>query len=508
MFEQLVLGQISPEIGDALIDLYDKCSKRPVTPESAGFLDRARAAGRVENQAAAAQLEAIGELLAYRFGQHSGNELWVVDTMEAVGAEVAAGLRIGQTRAMTKVQYARAMRERLPQTAQVFCAGEIGVAEFGVIVFRTDAILDAEVMASVDALIACNVTRWPSLTLRRLAAQVDKLVFHADADALRRRKERHRGRDIVIGEDFEGIALIEGSLASPDAAALDQRLTALAGTVCPHDPRTREERRADALGALAAGADRLGCRCARQDCEAGDKKPASPVVIHVIAEQTTLDGTSSTPASLIGADALIGPELLAELALTAKLVPLTNPGYRPPEPGYRPSKALADFVRARDLTCRAPGCDVPATKCEIDHSIPYADGGPTHAHNLNCKCKTHHLFKTFWGWREQQLADGTIIFTTPDGDTYVTTPGSALLFPSLCHAVGGMPTPEVDTRPADHCAERTAMMPTRRRTRTQDHATRIATERAHNRHARAARRANYFTTTGAPPDPDDEPPPF
>jgi hypothetical protein len=67
---------------------------------------------------------------------------------------------------------------------------------------------------------------------------------------------------------------------------------------------------------------------------------------------------------------------------------------------------------------------------------------------------------TFWGWREQQLADGTLILTSPAGRTYVTTPGSALLFPSLCRAVGGMPAPEADPPSDDYCAQRTAMMPT------------------------------------------------
>jgi len=72
------------------------------------------------------------------------------------------------------------------------------------------------------------------------------------------------------------------------------------------------------------------------------------------------------------------------------------------------------------LTCRWPGCDQPAVNCDIDHSIPYAQGGATHAANLNCKCRTHHLAKTFSGWHERQLADGTLIFTSPAGQTYVT----------------------------------------------------------------------------------------
>jgi hypothetical protein len=233
--------------------------------------------------------------------------------------------------------------------------------------------------------------------------------------------------------------------------------------------------------------------------------------MHVIAEQATVAGIGSAPGSEIGADGLIPPELIAELARSAKLMPLVHPGEAPPEPGYVPSKALADFVRCRDLTCRWPGCDAPAIGCDIDHTIPHAQGGATHASNLKCYCRTHHLIKTFLGWAEQQLPDGTLILTSPAGQTYVTTPGSALLFPSLCRAVGGVfPAPEADPPPPDYCAERAAMMPKRRRTRAQDRAYRVATERRHNRDARlAARTAEHPSYFGpAPPTDDDEPPPF
>lgn len=118
--------------------------------------------------------------------------------------------------------------------------------------------------------------------------------------------------------------------------------------------------------------------------------------------------------------------------------------------------------------------------------------------------------KTFWGWREKQLPDGTLILTSPSGRTYVTTPGSALLFPSLCRGIGAIPSPEVDVAP-DYCAERTAMMPRRRRTRAQNRAARIATERHHNRAARAARRPvmpSAESWNGPAPPGADDPPPF
>ena len=157
-----------------------------------------------------------------------------------------------------------------------------------------------------------------------------------------------------------------------------------------------------------------------------------PVVIHVIAEQASVQGAGNTPGVLVGAQELIPAELVAELAKAAKLVPLNPFRDVAPEQGYTPSAKLADFVRCRDLTCRAPGCDRPATQCDLDHTVPFARHGATHASNIKCLCRFHHLLKTFWGWNDKQLPDGTVIWILPSGQTYVTTPGSALPFPSLC----------------------------------------------------------------------------
>ena len=387
MFESWTGIGSPPEVLAWFDDLGERqCPSR--TPESVGLVDEICVTARAENRAAAAQLVAIGKLFAYRLSRCSETEEWAIDTQEAVAAEVAAALRISQGLAASRLRYARAMRERLPKVGAVFAAGDIGYLTFQTIVYRTDLIVDADVLAAVDAELAVKVPRWPSMSRGRLGAQLDKVVAEADADAVRRRQERAAGREVWVADMGEGLAHLEGTLLAPDAHALDKRLDALAGTVCEHDPRTREQRRADALGALAAGADRLGCRCRRSDCVAGKRPASSPVVIHVIAERPTLcDGRA--PAVEMGAEGLIPPELIAELAASAKLVPLIHPGDAGPESGYVPSKALADFVRCRDLTCRWPGCDRPATDCDLDHTIPYAAGGPTHASNLKCLRVSH-----------------------------------------------------------------------------------------------------------------------
>ncbi|MCH9669645.1 MAG: hypothetical protein K0U80_17580, partial [Actinomycetia bacterium] len=111
-------------------------------------------------------------------------------------------------------------------------------------------------------------------------------------------------------------------------------------------------------------------------------------------------------------------------------------------------------------------------------------GGPTQASNLKCLCRKHHLIKTFWGWGDDQLPDGTIIWTSPAGVTTLTTPGSALLFPTLC-----TPTAPPPVRTAPHPPrrkDRSAGMPQRRTTRTQHRTTRIQAERRLTRHHREA----------------------
>ncbi len=441
-------------------------------------------AGRQEAQAAAQMLIAIGSLYRLRLREHGEREIWAADTVEAVAGEVAAALRISHGLAKNHLWHAKAMHERLPKTAGIFIAGDIDYLMFQALVSRIELITDDDGLTAVDAELAATAVRWPSLSRSQLIGRIDRIISRHDRDAVRRRKKRSDDRNIDIWDSGDGLSEIRGFLRNMDGHALSERLDALAATVCPNDPRTRVQRRSDAIGALVAKADRMECECGRADCTADAKPSASPTVIHVIADEATINGTSDHPGSTVDPDGLIPPDVVRELAKTAKLVPLIHPGDAPAECSYRASSKLADFVRTRDLTCRFPGCDRPAGDCDLDHTIPYGDGGATHASNLKCLCRIHHLLKTYWGWRDRQLRDGTVIWTSPSGRTEVTTPGSALCFPSLCRPTGELPPTQ---RVAERCGERTAMMPTRRRTRAEYRSRRIAEERRLNRQDREVR---------------------
>ena len=327
------------------------------------------------------------------------------------------------------------------------------------------------------------------MTQGKLGALIDNIVGNVDIDAVRRTVERTRDREIGIEESDPGMAEIWGRLHATDAQLVDRRLDGLAATVCDADPRTHAQRRADAMGVLAIGGDRLGCRCGATNCPAGGKA-ASGVVVNLVASSATLGGADRA-ARLVGYEQLIPAEVVAELAADAKVRPVIHPTDDSPECGYVPSAALARFVRTRDLTCRAPGCDVPAQDCDIDHTIPFAAGGHTHASNLKCLCRTHHLLKTFGGWRDRQLPDGTVIWTLPDGHVYVTTPGSALLFPTLCAPTGDLPEPDPQAI-NDRGNHAVLQMPRRKTTRAQNRERYVERERKATRDDREARRAAHL----------------
>lgn len=181
----------------------------------------------------------------------------------------------------------------------------------------------------------------------------------------------------------------------------------------------------------------------------------------------------AAPGVILGGGVVPAP-VLAQAALHARMEKLTHPGQAPPQPRYRPSKALADFVRCRDGTCRFPGCTRVAV--DIDHTIPYPFGA-TAASNLVCLCREHHLCKTFWpGWDSHQFSDGTVLWTDPVGQRYTTYPGNRWLFAELC-----APTAEVNVSGPEPTKDTAGlMMPKRATTRVQARRQRIEAERRQN----------------------------
>ena len=79
--------------------------------------------------------------------------------------------------------------------------------------------------------------------------------------------------------------------------------------------------------------------------------------------------------------------------------------------------------------------------------------------------RCHHLLKTFWGWRDRQHPDATVVWTSPHGQTYTTHPGIGCCFPRLCRPTAAVTTFDIPPRATD--PNPTTRYAHRRRTPTQ-----------------------------------------
>ena len=81
------------------------------------------------------------------------------------------------------------------------------------------------------------------------------------------------------------------------------------------------------------------------------------------------------------------------------------------------------ILKLRDGTCRFPGCERPAERCECDHATSWCAGGRTDLANLGPLCKHHHQLKTHCGWQIiASYPDGSCTWRSPLGRTYEHTP--------------------------------------------------------------------------------------
>jgi hypothetical protein len=121
----------------------------------------------------------------------------------------------------------------------------------------------------------------------------------------------------------------------------------------------------------------------------------------------------------LAADALSGPgNLAARLRAALDGRPLTSASL-PLDIGAATETIPAHLRRAvttRHAHCAFPGCDQPASVCDIHHIVPRSRGGPTSLPNLVPLCGFHHLTAIHrWGWTLALHTDGTTTATSPDG---------------------------------------------------------------------------------------------
>ncbi|HEX5493156.1 MAG TPA: DUF222 domain-containing protein [Mycobacteriales bacterium] len=333
---------------------------------------------------------------------------------EFVADEVAVELCLTRRAAENRVAQAVEMTTRVPAVLHALAAGTVDLYRARII---TDATyrLDDTTAARVAGHVVERVAGRNASQVRDL---VRRTVLRLDPGGAQRRQERARAdRSVVLTPVEDGMAELTALLPAEQATAVYRRVDALARTNrVPGDDRGADARRADVLVNLLLG---------RRDPGVAGEPGLRPLV-HVTVAASTLAGADDTPGMLdrygpipaafarkIAADPTGVWKRLVTDPIDGSLVEHSRNTYRPPA-------ALDDFVRARDHTCRFPGCQHSAQSADLDHTIAWPKG-PTTQGNLGTLCRHHHRLKHQSTWRLTQT-NGRFRWTSPTGRHYTTKP--------------------------------------------------------------------------------------
>ncbi|MGH4026909.1 MAG: DUF222 domain-containing protein [Pseudonocardiaceae bacterium] len=356
-------------------------------------LEAAAAWERLIAHAQAQQFRALARFAAVREG---------TVLAEFAEDEVAPVLHLSRTAAAGRVDLATRLCTALPDTMTALASGTIDLPRARAISEATE-VLDDEATATVQARV---LPKAPQQTVGELRAALSRAVLAADPDATARRHRAARDdRRVQLHPQPDGMGSLWAMLPADDATAAYARLDALARDLPADDPRGMDARRADVLTDLLLGRD---------------VHAESPTIeAHVTLDAVTLAGLADHPGELAG----YGPipaEMARELTAAARrwraaLADEQTGQFKELSVAYRPSPELRRYIEIRDRTCCFPGCRQPARRCDLDHTIPYDQGGPTAAGNLGPLCRHHHRLKTHTSWSLCQPEPGLFLWTSPTG---------------------------------------------------------------------------------------------
>jgi hypothetical protein len=374
----------------------------------AALLEHVRRLSTVADAASARLTAAIGVVHRRGAAGHDG--------AASTHAWLRCRLRRGDAAAHLR---AAAVLERVPEVAEAYARGEIGLGHVEVVARVLPDLDPAVVAAGAGKLLAEQAAMSCPRVLARAAVRIHD--HFTPATAGERVRRLYEGRYLSVARTFGGAVAVQGLLDPDGGDLLIATLGALLPAPAAGDGRSAGMRRADALLDL--------CRLA-----AGAAAPAAGGVkpqLAVTVDWPTLTGTP-TPLSTgdgrwsgatLGSGVPIGAETARRLACDAGVLPAVLGGAgevldvgrtaRTVPPGLRRALIL------RDAGCRFPGCDRPPAWADAHHVHSWATGGPTALDNLVLLCRHHHVLVHEGGWQIRLHPDtNTVTATRPDGRAF------------------------------------------------------------------------------------------
>ncbi len=333
---------------------------------------------------------------------------------ESAAAEIRAALHLTRRAADVELAFALNLRDRLPRLAGMLEAGEVDVRRARTIERNTVHLSDKAARGVVDR-IADIASR---LTTGELAARIRRLCIEAAPDeAEDRYRQAVADRRVVMEPTEIGTAHLHGwDLPPQRVAAVTRRINRLARSLRGGgETRTMDQLRADVYLDLLAGKS-------QSDSGRGG-------VVDLRVDLDTLAALTGHPGELAGYGPVISDiarqvtedqqrcEWRYTVTDTETGQTIHNGTTR-----RRPTAAQRRAVESRDVMCVFPGCRMPGIECDLDHRIPWSQGGPTTVRHLAPLCRHDHItVRHNAGWTYRRLSNGDYLWTSKLDHTYTTT---------------------------------------------------------------------------------------
>ncbi len=339
--------------------------------------------------------------------------------LRAAHAEIGAALHVSDQLAGSKLALARELTTELPAVRAALTAGEISIWHAKAIAEATYPLSRAKARIVADRVLP----RASRQTVGQLRRCLNRAVLAVEpATAAERAKKAHAERTLDWWARPDGMAELRLIASAQDVMTVFNVADQIAQQVKTGGPKPGEPGwlpidalRADALVAIAT--------------QGGGK--VRPTAVHVTLDLPTLLGLQDNPAELAGYGPIPAP-LGRTLAADGKwrrmiLDPQTGGLLDLGHSAYKPSAALARFVKTRDRACPFPNCNRAADHGELDHRRPFRQGDPrsgrTDRINLHPPCRNHHILKHRGRWTlRTDPTTGQANWTSPTGHTYPVEP--------------------------------------------------------------------------------------
>lgn len=374
---------------------------------------RAEYALRASSMAFAEQLAAIHETLieARAFPEIfvGPSYLSIPDAVafaeRAAIADLAVRLGLAEQTVRAQAEQARVLLLCAPRVWSGFREGDIPAPNARIVADLAATLPATAWLAFEDAVVEAASTVAPARFRGCARAARERVQPEAAAELHRRTAEERR---VWVEHDIDGMSWLTAYLPSAVAQRAMAHLDCVAQSLvsAPDESRTLAQLRADVAGDLLAGV-------------LGSEGPHVGVAVGVMVPVLTLLGLSEQPGTLEGygpIDADTARKLAGHAPSFIRILtdPITGTILDIDRTAYRVPADLKRWLQMRDGTCTFTGCGRRAADCDLDHNIPWADGGTTSAGNLSHLCRNHHRLKHNSRWKVEHVPEG-ITWTSPTG---------------------------------------------------------------------------------------------